>query len=335
MSARAPRDGDGSLALDWTSPARKRRVTAAMHRVERRLEEVAGRVPGTLGEAARGTLRAGGKRLRPVLVILCGRRDGPPPAAAVNAAAAVELLHMATLVHDDVLDRAELRRGKPTVVSVWGPETATSVGNYLFAGAFEQIVRMGDRRAVTVLSAVAADLSRGELLQMRQAHRADVTAEEYMTRCDLKTSGLFGVACALGALAARLPSSTVEALDGFGRRLGLAFQIFDDILDFSGEERRTGKRPGTDIRDGTVTLPLIRALERLPDLRPLVQGPTDDEDAVARIVDGVRASGGLEAARETALGLIEDARARLAGCGEEVDVSLLSQIAGRVVDRYS
>jgi octaprenyl-diphosphate synthase len=325
----------GSPAVVWASASQKRRVVGAMRRIERRLDDIAAAVPGRLGESAQGTLKAGGKRLRPLLVVLSCRHDRPLPRHAVSAAAAVELLHMATLVHDDVLDGAQLRRGRPTVVSEHGPAVATSVGNYLFAASFAEVVATADHRAVARLNDAAAGLSRGELLQMNEAHHAGISEADYLRRCELKTAGLFGVSCALGAMLSGLPDPAVEALDGFGRRLGLAFQIFDDILDFSGDVQRTGKLPGTDVRDGTVTLPLIYAIEEQPDLAPLLERRAKDERLVASILETVRAGRGLPRAREAALAFIAEARGQLGLCRDLVEADLLTQIAGQVVDRYS
>jgi geranylgeranyl pyrophosphate synthase len=306
-----------------------------MRRVERLLDGVAAGAPGRLGSPARTTLQAGGKRLRPLLVVLCCRKGRPLSHQAMRAAAAVELLHVATLVHDDVLDRAQLRRGRPTVVNEYGAAMATSVGNYLFAASFAEIVATGDGAAVARLSDAAADLSRGELLQMNEAHKASISAADYLRRCELKTAGLFGVSCALGAMLSGLPEGTVSVLESFGRQLGLAFQVFDDILDLSGDAQRTGKQPGTDIRDGTVTLPLVYAAEERPDLVPLLERRDKDDRIVASILDGVRGSSALERARGSALTLVAQARAQLEGCREGVEADLLSQIAGQVVDRYS
>ncbi len=324
-----------STEIGWSSPPQRRRVVAAMRRVERRLEGVASAVPGRLGSSAQATLQAGGKRLRPLLVILSCGKDRPLPRHAVRAAAAVAHLHMATLVHDDVLDHACLRRGRPTVVSEHGPAVATSVGNYLLAASFAEVVATGRADAVARLSEVAADLSRGELLQMNGAYRSDITAADYLRRCDLKTAGLFGVSCVLGATLSGLPEQTVGALNGFGRKLGLAFQVFDDILDLSGDAESTGKLPGTDVRDGTITLPLVYALEERPDLAPLLEDRDKGAATVARILETIRSGSALARAREVALALVAEARGHLEDCGDAVETDLLSQIAGRVIDRYS
>lgn len=306
-----------------------------MQRVEARLDEVATAYPGELGASAHTTLQAGGKRLRPLLVILCCRAAAPLPRHAVPAAASVELLHMATLVHDDVLDGARLRRGRPTVVSEHGPRMAMSVGNYLFAGAFAEVVATGSTAAVERLTEAAAGLSRGELLQMNEAFNTAITPDEYLRRCDLKTGGLFGAACALGALVSGLSDAAADSLDRFGRSLGLAFQIFDDILDFSGDARETGKLPGTDVRDGTVTLPLIYAMQSSPDLAQIVGAPVKTEAEVDEVVARVRSGNALDRARALALDHIAHARELLITVDPAVEHELLDRLAGRVVDRYS
>ena len=245
------------------------------------------------------------------------------------------LVHMATLVHDDVLDHAALRRGRPTVVDAQGAETAVATGDYLLARAFVELAGAGSPEAVDVLSAAALQLSRGELLQRAAAHKVTTTVAEYEERCERKTADLFAAACTLGAQVSGVGPETAASLAVFGRLLGLAFQVFDDILDFSGEEGQTGKRVGTDVRDGTITLPVILALEVRPELGTDLARPGLSEEEVARVIAGVRASGAVERARAVAVGYIEQARRALDQCDDGVDHDLLVELAGRVVDRYS
>ncbi len=324
-----------SLLLAWRSAAQKRRITDGLGRVEELLAEVAGQYPGSLGEACLSTLDAGGKRVRPALVLLAARRTGPLGGPVLRAAASVELLHMATLVHDDVLDGAVLRRGRPTVAAQSGVGTAVSTGNYLLAEAFAQLAATGDGRAVDLLSGVALGLSEGELLQMDGAFDVTLTIDDYLLRCRLKTANLFAASGELGALLSGVDDESVAALGEYGESLGVAFQIFDDILDFSGDEARTGKRVGTDLRDGTVTLPILLALERRPRLAPLLAECEGCEERVGAIVAEIIASGALERAREVALEHIAQARAVLSRCSDEVERDLLGQVAGSVVDRFS
>ena len=246
--------------LDAGGPA----LARALERIERRLADVTeGHGPELAGHAS-GTLAAGGKRLRPVVVVLSGGEGD----AVTSAAAAVELLHMATLVHDDVLDAARLRRGVPTVFAVGGRRAATATGDLLFSRAFAELASTRSAPAVQALSAASSALARGELMQRADAWSATVSAERYMERCELKTASLFAAAARLGATLGDVPDAA-DGLAGFGRRIGLAFQILDDVLDVSGPAERTGKHRGTDLLDGTVTLPLIIARERDPELAAL------------------------------------------------------------------
>jgi geranylgeranyl pyrophosphate synthase len=306
-----------------------------MDMVETRLRAAAAGYPGALGDACRATLAAGGKRVRPLLTLLCARRDEKLAEPVLRAAASVELLHMATLVHDDILDRAELRRGRATVTHEFGADIAVSSGNFLLARAFTELVGAGDAEAVSLLSATAVGLSEGEVLQRDDAHRVSVTAADYERRCERKTADLFAAACRLGALLSGAGDEVTGAVGEFGRLIGLAFQVFDDILDLSGDEQAIGKRPGTDVRDGTITLPLIIALESRPKLGPLLARDEIEQGGVDAVLAEVAACGALEGARAVALGYIEQARMVLDACPDLVERELLNEVAARVVDRYS
>jgi len=314
--------------------AQKRRIARSLDLVEERLVTVASEYPGELGEACRATLAAGGKRVRPLLTLLCARRGEPASEPVLRGAAAVELLHMATLVHDDVLDRAELRRGRPTVAHQYGSATAVSAGNYLLARAFTELVGAGNPPAVDLFSATAVGLSEGEVLQRAEARDVTVGVEQYVRRCEHKTADLFSAACSLGALLSGVMEAA-GAVGRYGRLIGLAFQVFDDILDCSGEQAATGKRPGTDVRDGTVTLPMIYALEARPYLAEILRRPSLSDAEVETVLTAVADTGALQRARDDALRYIEDARAVLAACPDTVERALLEQVAAQVVDRYS
>jgi geranylgeranyl pyrophosphate synthase len=233
-----------------------------------------------------------------------------------------------------VLDRADLRRGRPTVAHAFGVETAVSAGNYLLARAFQELAGTGDAAAVDTLSAAAVGLSQGEVLQRDDARRLTVTVAEYERRCERKTADLFAAACRLGALLGEAVPAAA-ALTEYGRLIGLAFQVFDDILDCSGDERATGKRPGTDVRDGTVTLPMIYALEVEPRLEALLARTEPSHAEVDEALGLIARSGALQRARSAALGYIEQAQSVLAGCRGAVERDLLEQVAAQVVDRYS
>ncbi len=247
-------------------------LRALMARTEAHLDTVTTEAGEPLASHANATVAAGGKRLRPLLVVLAAEAGGGPRPQGgeerlVRAAVAVELVHSATLVHDDVIDGAHLRRGHPTVAAAAGRRAAVATGDLLFSRAFAELARNDDAEQLRALSQASSALAEGELLQREDAWAAEVQVERYLRRCELKTAALFEAACRLGALCAAEGSPQLAAaLGAFARRIGLAFQMLDDVLDVSGPVERTGKARGTDLLDGTVTLPFILARKRDPAL---------------------------------------------------------------------
>ena len=283
-----------------------------LEELEARLKASVASHPGTVAEAGASALAAGGKRLRPLLVFLAA--DGEP---TIEAGVAVELVHMASLVHDDLIDRAALRRGQATAWKTHGSVGARATGDYLFARAFAELASTGDAEGVGLLAQTALSLVRGEALQHQQARKPDTTVEEYLQRCTLKTADLFRAACLLG--------SRDPVLGDFGLALGIAFQIADDILDCTGSTIETGKVAGNDLREGTPTLPLLLAAREDEVVRTaLAGGPLDG--ALIRVAQ----TGALEQARETALEYAAKARAHLDGGGYRPELEALTHI---VVER--
>jgi len=305
--------------------ASSRWLPARLGEVEELLREALAGHGERLGEDASATLAAGGKRLRPMLVLLCA---GPERSEeAVRAAAAIELVHMATLVHDDVLDDAPLRRGLPTVFSTSGRERATATGDLLFSRAFALLADAGDARSVALLADASVALARGELAQRRDAFDLGVDEERYLSRCRLKTGRLFECACLLGC--------EDEALREFGADIGLAFQLLDDVLDVSGPPERTGKARGTDLLDGTVTLPLIEAAASDPSIREVDLQALDPAEAEA-LCDRIAATGALDTVRTRALEMVAAAKRALERAEFEPEQrQLLALVADGVVQRYS
>ncbi len=293
--------------------------------VEERLREAVVGHGELLDEDTAATLAAGGKRLRPMLVLLCaGDRGG---AAAVRAATAIELIHMATLVHDDVLDEAPLRRGQPTVAASSGRERAIAAGDLLFSRAFALLGDAGDTRATALLAEASVALARGELVQRRDAFDLGVSEQRYLDRCRLKTAKLFECACLLG--------HDDEHLRAFGGAIGLAFQLLDDVLDVAGPPERTGKARGTDLLDGTVTLPLIDAAASDPGIREVDLHALDPAAAEA-LCDRIAATGALERVRARALEMVAAAKRHLGDTGFAPEQrQLLGLVADGVVQRYS
>lgn len=315
------------------------RVPELLGRVETLLREVAVGHGRIVGEPAAATIAAGGKRLRPLLVLLAAGAGPPldePDAEAdldlVRAAASVELVHSATLVHDDVLDASPLRRGHPTVWATHGRGMATAVGDLLFARAFAELTATGSLQSVRILSTASSALAQGELLQREDAWNAGVAVERYLHRCELKTATLFESACALGALHGGADDDVAAALAAFGRRIGLAFQLLDDVLDVAGPPERTGKPVGTDLLDGTVTLPLILARERDPSLAAEDLRAITTPEAAAEVCARIAATGALETSRERALAMVAEAKEQLPAVAQR---RVLELVADSVVERYA
>src|SRR5436309_4899926 len=265
-----------------------------MAEVEAGLARAVAAHPGLAREVAGEALSAGGKRLRPLLCFLTA-----PGKPSVAAGVAVEMVHMATLVHDDLVDGARLRRGLPAAWSVYGADTAKAAGDYLFACAFSVLAQTGDERAVAILADAALCLARGEAMQRQQTHDPDTPIDAYLARCGLKTGKLIEAACLLR-------SGGDERLGAYGMNLGIAFQIADDILDCAGQTQETGKIPGTDLREGTPTMPLLLAAQVDDAVRAALAGGSLD-GALVRVAstDAIRRS------REAALDYAARARSFL------------------------
>ena len=280
-------------------------LEAYLDALEERLARTVASHPGLVAAVGNEALAAGGKRLRPLLVFL-STPPGREPSLA--AGVAVELVHMATLVHDDLIDRAHFRRGKAAAWSVYGPDAARATGDYLFARAFAELSATGDAAAVEILAKATLGLARGEALQRTQTHDPATSVDAYLERCALKTGKLFEAACALGGGSGE-----------YGLALGIAFQIADDVLDCSGATIETGKIAGTDLRDGTPTLPLLLAAQRDAVVRAaLAGGPLDG--ALLRVA----ATGALEQSIDVALDYASRARACLNGELHRDELELLT-----------
>jgi geranylgeranyl pyrophosphate synthase len=339
-----------------------------MARAEARLEEIAASAGAPLGRHAESTIRAGGKRLRPLLVFVAGGAlsgGEVEEEPLVRAAVAVELVHSATLVHDDIVDGAAMRRGRPTVVAVAGRGMAIACGDVLFSRAFAELARNGSAEQLSALSRASSALAEGELLQREDAYAAEVALDRYLHRCELKTGRLFEAACRLGALAAPSGAGSdagsdagpdagsvaaaavagngrgalnaedrAASLAAYGRRIGLAFQLLDDVLDVSGPASRTGKHRGTDLLDGTVTLPLILARERDPQIAATDLRQVRTPQAAEELCQRIEATGALAQAKARALELVARAKVELPIGLPARERRLLDRVADGVVERY-
>ena len=299
-----------------------------LERLEARLAELAAGHGELLAHHATDTIAAGGKRLRPLLVFLAAGEEADPARCARGRCRARPQRHARPRRRPR---RVPLRRGRPTVVAAAGREVATATGDLLFSRAFAELARNGRADELRVLSSAGSDLARGELQQRADAWDVAVPLERYLARCELKTASLFEAACRLGALEAGGP---VEELGAFGRRVGLAFQLLDDVLDVTGPVERTGKPRGTDLLDGTVTLPLILARERDPGLAALDLRAVRTPGKADRLCERIAATGVLDAARARALGIVAQAKAELPPL-DPARKDAFELVAEGVVERYS
>ena len=215
------------------------------------------------------SLKSGGKRVRPALVLLSGKFYHYDLGYLLPMATAVEILHTATLVHDDVIDNSPVRRGRPTVNKAWGEDKAILLGDYLLAKSQELVAETQNLRVVRLFAQTFMTLSSGELAQAFNAFNLEQTRQQYLRRISAKTASLISLATESGAILSQAPEKSVEALKEYGHNLGIAFQIVDDILDFIGTEEEMGKATGSDLAQGTLTLPAMLVLERYPEDNPV------------------------------------------------------------------
>lgn len=269
---------------------------------------------GLIADVNSHLLRMQGKMIRPTLLFLVNQATGSPDDRAVKIAACVELIHLATLVHDDSVDHSVLRRGMPTINSVFSHQVSVIMGDYLYSRAVNELVKIGDLEALAVMSRVTNDMTIGEMRQLLAHDPLTFTEDDYNLLIRAKTASLISGACECGALRA---SVQVRAdMARFGNALGMAFQIIDDLLDFTEIEAVTGKPAGHDLREHKVTLPLIYALPRLSaaqraDVTELMSTPDPSEGQVALVAGHVREVGGLHYAKSRADRLADEALAAL------------------------
>ena len=301
--------GSGAAVLDLFGE-----IGPDLARVEEELHAQLQSENDVLVELSTHLLRSGGKRLRPALVLLAARPFDYQPDRVVPVAAAVELLHMATLIHDDIVDGADLRRGVPTVNAKWGVGVSVLLGDYLFARAFSILAATGDNRVVRAMADVVFRMSEGELEHSFEAFDLDRAEARYLSHIDKKTATFIGECCRVGAMLGGAGEEWAEALRRYGWSIGMGFQIVDDILDFAGSARELGKPPGTDLQSGVITLPVLYALQsgaQGAELRSLIERRRFDKSALERAVAIVRSSGALENAYQVAMRYIEDAKRML------------------------
>jgi geranylgeranyl pyrophosphate synthase len=319
-----------------------------LERVEQKMRELVHPQHPQLRAALEHLLQSGGKRIRPALALLAGRFYDVELERVVALGAAVEMLHTATLVHDDVVDGSLLRRGRATLNAQWSPGTTILTGDYLFARAAALAAETNNVRVMHIFSQTLMTICNGELSQIfdrcslptpGQADTWQRALQCYYDRIYAKTASLFSASGEAAGVLGDAPEAEVEALREYGRLLGMAFQIVDDILDFRGQQAILGKPVGSDLRQGVVTLPVLLYLQQQPDDLGLVQGalasPSVNSGAVEAVVDAVRASGSVDAALDVAQGFVVQSQQMLDALPDGEPRQLMHQLAEFIVIRQN
>lgn len=278
-------------------------IAQDLRQVEAAIEEALATRDTMLGEVSTHLLRAGGKRIRPALVLLASKFPGVQLARVVPVAVAVELIHNATLVHDDVVDNATLRRGRPTVNAKWSNQVSVLTGDYLFAKAFSILAQTGNSRVVQIMADTVYEMSRGELAQIASYFQLDQSEAEYYERIAQKTGYLIAESCRMGGIVAGVSEDEIQALYDYGMGVGLSFQIADDLLDFFGSAAQVGKPVCGDLKIGILTLPVIHALQhskQSDELRAIIATGNITDNDVQRVKEILEAAGSFAYARQKA-----------------------------------
>ena len=330
----APTAGQGSTVLqEIQAPVRDRLDLVAPAMVDIMSEDLP-----LIQEVSKHLLKMRGKLFRPTLALLSSAIEGKPEPRAIPLAAAIELMHLATLVHDDSVDHSVLRRGLPTINSLFSHQISVIMGDLLYSRALRTLVKIGDMDILRILTDVSNELAIGEMRQLGAIDRLGFTEEEYFRLIRAKTASLLAAACETGAMCGAPAHS--RAMARYGDRLGMAFQIADDILDYTGNESVTGKPGGLDLKEHKVTLPLIAALPGLSaaarrevDQLFATESPTDAH--VTSVIAVIADAGGIEAARKRGEQFIQEAEEALAGLPESPVRASLSDAIAYVLERRS
>ena len=288
-----------------------------------------------VAEAGAHLLEAGGKRFRPMLVLLGGYFGDPHEPRLVRAAVAIELAHLATLYHDEVIDEADSRRGIASVNARWDNTVAILTGDFLFARASEVAADLG-ADVIRLLAHTIGQVTEGQIREVEAAGRIDIDQETYLGVISRKTASLIATSCRVGGMAAGAPGGVIEILERFGRALGMAFQLSDDIMDLIADEATLGKEPGVDLREGVFTLPVIQALqgsEHRDELRQLLGEPSLDGERFARVIEIVRGDSALDGARRAVAAEVRRALAEAGRLPSGAPRDTLEHLARFLADR--
>lgn len=289
-------------------------ISSELDYVEKELHRYALSSQTLLGESSESLVEAGGKRLRPAFVLLSGKFFHNKMQLLCQLAVAVELIHMGTLVHDDVIDNAATRRGRPTVRVQWGDSIALQTGDYLFAQALRIVAQYGNQEILRILSQVSLEMCEGEIEQINSIGDASIGLRHYLRRIQRKTAFLISACCTIGAMMGNGPSNHIWHLKKYGYYLGMAFQITDDILDFIGSEDIFGKPVGSDLRQGIITIPVIYALQdqlRGTQLRDIINKDIKKENDWDEVLVLIEETGALKATQQLCDSYLQKAKDQL------------------------
>ncbi|MBN9410147.1 MAG: polyprenyl synthetase family protein [Burkholderiales bacterium] len=289
-----------------------------------------------VGEVARYIISAGGKRLRPALLLLVSGALGNKSEQRFNLAAVVEFIHTATLLHDDVVDASTLRRGRATANETFGNPASVLVGDFLHSRAFQMMLDANDMRVMQILADATNVLAEGEVLQLMNTHDPSLDEAGYLRVIESKTAKLFEASTRLAAVLAKSPPQVESACATYGQAIGTAFQVIDDVLDYHGSAEETGKNLGDDLREGKTTLPLIIAMQRgTPEQRGLIRLAieTGNAEELPHIVEIVRSTGALDATREAAAAQAERAISAISVLPPNPYTNALLQLAAQLLER--
>jgi len=315
-------------------------VQKDLTRVKNRLRSISRIDFPWLSEQLSYVAKGSGKRIRPALTLLAGRFYNYDLKCLLPMAVSVELMHTATLVHDDAIDKSMVRRGKPTINKLWGEETAVLLGDYLFARAGMSVADTRNLRVIKLFSQTLATISSGEINQFLEAFNLEQTRQHYFKRIFSKTASLFSLATESGAILSGAPEKSVKLLKEYGDNLGIAFQIVDDILDFTGTEETLGKPVGSDLAQGTLTLPTMLLLEREPECNPVKslfenKDSKDKQKNIELAIELVRNSSIVDECYRIASEYCSKARRNLSLLPENASRQSLMELADYIINRQS
>jgi octaprenyl-diphosphate synthase len=313
-------------------------MAAEMHEVDAVIQQRLASDVVLINQISQYIISAGGKRIRPMLVLLFANALGFRGKERFELAATVEFIHTATLLHDDVVDESALRRGRATANALFGNAASVLVGDFLYSRAFQMMVSVNRLRVLDVLADATNVIAEGEVLQLMNMHDPDLAVEDYLKVIRFKTAKLFEASARLGAVLANASSEMEEACAGYGRCLGTAFQLVDDLLDYEGSTHELGKNVGDDLREGKPTLPLLIAMERADEGDRLLIRQAIEQGEVSRLADIVaivRRTGAIEATREAARAEADKARSNLSALPPTVHREALLEFCARSVERSS